>query len=287
VRVLGLVASARKMGNTELMIKEALLGARDAGAEVALLRLTDLRILPCNGCMACVFKRQPCRLVDDMAFLLEELRGSQGVLLGAPTYFYGPAGIVKMIVDRLLMLEPGQLDGRPAGTIGTAGRAVWTPFTLSQLNLLPLLAGFRIVGSLLIEGPGPGECLLDSYKPASARDLGRRVALGISQDKSSSSTEPRCPICYGTAFRLVSREEVECPLCGVLGHVKWQENRVLVEFSADSLCHSRFSEQSRVDHLENWVLGTECTYRSRLAEVLHRRQAYASLGIPWKCPSRE
>ena len=56
MRILGIVGSRRKLGNTEIMVKEALKGARKEGADIALLRMSDLYIRECNGCEACVIK---------------------------------------------------------------------------------------------------------------------------------------------------------------------------------------------------------------------------------------
>ena len=56
MKVLGLLASHRRMGNSEVLIRVALKAAEREGAETELIRLTDLEIRPCKGCMACIFK---------------------------------------------------------------------------------------------------------------------------------------------------------------------------------------------------------------------------------------
>ncbi len=48
------------------LLTAALKAARDQGAEVALIKLSDLNVQPCNGCMACMTKGEHCRLKDDM-----------------------------------------------------------------------------------------------------------------------------------------------------------------------------------------------------------------------------
>jgi len=52
-KVLGLIGSARRWGNSEVLVREALLGAQKTGASTEMLRLTDLHIEPCTGCMRC------------------------------------------------------------------------------------------------------------------------------------------------------------------------------------------------------------------------------------------
>ena len=42
------------MRNTEILIKEALMGAEESGVEVELVRLMDLDLKPCTVCNACV-----------------------------------------------------------------------------------------------------------------------------------------------------------------------------------------------------------------------------------------
>ena len=69
MKILGLVGSYRRLGNTEVLVKEALMEAQRLGAEVDILRLTDLEIKPCKGCMACVFKQEECRIQDEWRVL--------------------------------------------------------------------------------------------------------------------------------------------------------------------------------------------------------------------------
>lgn len=50
--ILAIIGSARPWGNCEILAREALAGARDAGANtLALVRLTDLHVEQCTGCM--------------------------------------------------------------------------------------------------------------------------------------------------------------------------------------------------------------------------------------------
>ena len=44
----------RKMSNTEVMIKEALLVCEKAGMEIQFIRCDDLNIHICTGCCSCV-----------------------------------------------------------------------------------------------------------------------------------------------------------------------------------------------------------------------------------------
>lgn len=53
MKVLGLVCSPRKGGNTEILVQEALAAAREAGADTEIILIADKEILPCDSCRAC------------------------------------------------------------------------------------------------------------------------------------------------------------------------------------------------------------------------------------------
>ena len=99
--ILGIVGSARTWGNCELMVRQVLRGAAIEGADISLLRLTDLHLEPCNGCMRCIIGGQTCPLEDDMNWLIEKLQATDGLVLAAPTYWLGPPAAIKLVLDRL------------------------------------------------------------------------------------------------------------------------------------------------------------------------------------------
>ena len=53
MKVLGIVCSPRKGGNTEILVEEALTVAREAGAESDVFLVADKSIAPCDGCNSC------------------------------------------------------------------------------------------------------------------------------------------------------------------------------------------------------------------------------------------
>lgn len=98
-RVLGLVGSPRRGGNTEILVDEVLRGAEEAGASVEKVVLSKLDIRPCRGCDACK-KAGKCVQQDDLPALLEQMQHSQVWVLGTPIYFWGPTAQFKAFIDR-------------------------------------------------------------------------------------------------------------------------------------------------------------------------------------------
>jgi multimeric flavodoxin WrbA len=105
VKILGLCCG-RKNGNSEILVKEALMGAEEVGAEVEIVRLHDLEIRPCTGCNTCVlslFQGGPgeCVINDDLPYIDEKIMECDGMVLGAPVYERTPPGILKTLNDRM------------------------------------------------------------------------------------------------------------------------------------------------------------------------------------------
>jgi multimeric flavodoxin WrbA len=100
MKLLGL-STGRKMGNSEILLKEALMAAEEAGAEVELLRLHDLHIKPCIGCISCSKDQQSggtgaCVIKDDdMPFFNEKLLACDGLIIGVPVYIMPPRGTLR------------------------------------------------------------------------------------------------------------------------------------------------------------------------------------------------
>lgn len=323
VKVLGLVGSARRLGNTEILVKEALAGAREAGASVAMVRLTDLHILPCDGCMSCVFSRRPCRLGDDVPWLFERMLEADGLVVGAPTYVLGPAGVIKMILDRYLMLghlvEDLGRRGRRGAAISVSGLRGWNPFGASLLNVFLLAMQAPPVGWLEAYAPGPGEVLLEEGLVERAHALGRLVATGPPPDPSALQPEggarpEQCTPGVGEEGRAatVGRENPRertrspltdegvfaCPFCGspVLrvgrGEVECPvcSSRALLgaegvgEFRPPGPLGHRWDPVPAREHIEGWVMGTRDRYLACRDAIRPLRERYRQLEGWWISP---
>jgi len=260
MNVLGICASHRKLGNTEILVREALEACSDQGFKTDFIRLTDYTIEPCKGCMACVFRGEECRISDDMSSLLDVMDAYDCLILGSPTYVLFPPGIIKMVVDRFFMAQD-RFKGKKASTIGVAALPDWEPFLLPVLNLFVLSFGYELVDSEIFYGAGPGEVLLDEKNLEKARTMGERLV----QDNPDITTEGCCPVCRST---FVSLTHMKCPVCNLTLSVK--DGNVIY----DSPEHHRFTEKGRAEHLENWILKTEGRYFTHLEEIKKLKQKY-------------
>lgn len=99
-KVLGIVGSPRKNGNTYILVKELLKGAASKGALTELIFLNDYMIYDCINCQKC-FKSEKCSQKDDMIEIYKKIINSNILIFGTPIYFYGPTAILKKLIDRL------------------------------------------------------------------------------------------------------------------------------------------------------------------------------------------
>lgn len=98
-RVLGIVGSPRRQGNTEILVDEILAGAEENGAFIHKVILKDLDIAPCRACEVCR-KTGACVQQDDMPDLLTQMFENDVWVLGTPVYWWGPTAQFKAFLDR-------------------------------------------------------------------------------------------------------------------------------------------------------------------------------------------
>ena len=99
VKVLGISASPRIKGNSDLLLCEALAGAESAGAQVEYIRLCDLNIAPCIECNSC-YKTGQCSIEDDYQMLSKKMLDADRLIFATPVFFMTVCSQAKMLIDR-------------------------------------------------------------------------------------------------------------------------------------------------------------------------------------------
>ncbi len=99
VKLLAIYGSPRKKGNTALLLKEAGVGAREAGAQVTEIFLRDLTMSPCLEIYGCK-KDGRCVIEDDFQMVYDHILDSHGIMLASPIFFYAVSAHTKILMDR-------------------------------------------------------------------------------------------------------------------------------------------------------------------------------------------
>ena len=149
MKILGIVCSPRKEGNTEILVREALKGASEVGGETELITVADKNIAPCDGCDACQ-ENGICKLKDDMQAIYQQLELADGVIFGTPVYFINVSAQAKAVMDRTYaLLRSRGLRGKVAAALVAARR-------VGAGQVLSLLYSFFTIHRMIIAGGGIG-----------------------------------------------------------------------------------------------------------------------------------
>lgn len=98
-RVLAILGSPRRRGNSDTLALEFLRGAESRGYGHSILIPTELGIAPCDGDNTCL-KDGLCVIRDGMNDIYEEVVQAPYLLIATPVYFMGPPGSLKAFIDR-------------------------------------------------------------------------------------------------------------------------------------------------------------------------------------------
>jgi len=117
--VLAISSTLRKNGNSEVLVKEFLRGAKDAGHNTELVTLQDKEIKFCKGCLAC-HKIGTCIIKDDSNAIAEKMKNADVIAFATPIYYYEMCGQLKTLLDRANCLYSSDYKFRDIYFLATA-----------------------------------------------------------------------------------------------------------------------------------------------------------------------
>ena len=139
-------SSPQKNGNLERMVVRT---AEATGHDYRLIRLADLKVAPCNGCIRCAHSKR-CVQKDDMAPLYEELESADGLIMGGVNYNGRVNATAHVFLERLYPLyhrDPAFRD-KPAAVVAVGGEAPG-PAASDIIEYLRDIYFFRVIGTAL------------------------------------------------------------------------------------------------------------------------------------------
>ena len=101
MKIIGVIASPRKEGNTAWIVNKILQGAKEQGAETQSWYFSDLDIKPCQSCYGCKKGDRGCIINDDMQKLYGSIEDADALVLGSPVYMGQMSAQAKIFTDRL------------------------------------------------------------------------------------------------------------------------------------------------------------------------------------------
>ena len=134
MKVLGLIGSPRKRGNTDLVVDQILKGAQTKGYMTEKVYLKKYISL-CTDCRVCKTGDFECKIDDVMQQIYPKMAEADVIVFGTPVYWYGPTAMMKMLLDRMRrFVENKKLVG--------SGRLLWRLLLRVQIVVVRWLRCF-------------------------------------------------------------------------------------------------------------------------------------------------
>ena len=265
-KLLGLVVSRRRLGNSEILVKEIM--RRVPGEwERELIRLPSLEIRPCRACYTCLTEGERCKIDDDFTFVLDRVQKADALIVGVPVYILGPHGCLKMFTDRLLGAGHyvASTRGKPCAVVMPYGVTGWLGYARTATLVLPRLLQMKLVDFWPVHAALPAEAVLDQGNLDRAGAIAARLFAA-----GGESREPgECINCGSDLFRLLPGGGVECPLCGTQavlgpdGHLEYSGNDP-----------GRFEPRRMREHFLGWLVAMKEKYRVEREHLKEAQKPY-------------
>jgi len=272
-KILGIIGSPRKLGNSEIMVKEI---SRHISVphELNLLRLQDFQILPCRGCYQCLFKTKGCVLDDNLNGVLKALVDADALIVSAPTYFLGLNASVKCFLDRGLSFYSHieKLWDKPAVGVVTTGIRGKEGYSLLGIQSFLKLIFADDKDSRVVYGALPGEVFMDEENARTAKELASALFAPSAEKKG-----PSCPQCGGDTFRFMDNDTVRCMLCSNSGKMRMAAGRPTFEIGKND--HDFFSSKEEAVRHKQWLLGMRSRFIQQKKALKEITQQYLKQGI--------
>jgi multimeric flavodoxin WrbA len=183
--------SARKDGNTAILIKRVLRVLESEGFQTEFIQLAGEQIRGCNACRTCyTTKNKRCVIEDDKVNeYIGKMLEADAIILGSPVYFSMMTPEMKALIDRTGYVARANEDmfQRKVGAAVVAVRRAGGIPTFDAINHFFLISQMIIPGSSYWNigiGMKKGDVESDEEGMKTMDDLGRNMAWLIKKLKA-------------------------------------------------------------------------------------------------------
>ena len=183
MKVIAFNGSARKDGNTAIMVKQVFGELEKEGIETEMIQFSGQKIRGCIACYKCFEnKDQRCAVKNDIANeCIEKMLEADGIILASPTYFADVSAELKALIDRagLVAKANKEMFARKVGAAVVAVRRGGSIHAFDSMNHFFLISGMIIPGSCywnMSFGLEKGEVEKDDEGLRTMETLGQNMA---------------------------------------------------------------------------------------------------------------
>lgn len=274
MRVVGLVSSPRKGGNSEIAVKE-IMRQLPEDWEKEMIRINELDINYCTACYGCVPEGAKCRQKDDFNWLVEKVKEADKVVIAAPAYILGCHTAIKVVMDRLISIvaDYGSFKKADCVIVSPYGYYGWDGMVKEDMQLFAKKLHLNVIGHEVMLATLPG----DTVKGENLEKLTGLAALlvnGLEGEVKHTSDGVECPICASTGWAIKPDGSVRCMVCGVEG--KLMHGPGGLNFQYDPDFNHRFTNKALDDHVQ-YLVDKKDLFLATRGEVKAIQGEYAPL----------
>jgi multimeric flavodoxin WrbA len=183
MKVVAFNGSARKDGNTAILVREVFRALEAEGIETELVQLAGEQVRGCTACMRCMKEQNRRCAVDDdiLNECIEKMDGADGIILASPTYFADVSAETKALVDRagFVAMANGGMFRRKVGAAVVAVRRAGAIHAFDTMNHFFFISEMVVPGSSYWNvgiGLDRGDVMGDGEGLRTMRVLGENMA---------------------------------------------------------------------------------------------------------------
>ena len=182
-KILVLLGSPRKKGNSTTLANQIVAGVESAGATAEKIFLHGKAISPCQACYAC---QRPdskgCAIDDEMQPIYAKLIEAHGWVIASPVYWFSMSAQTKLFLDRCFALTAYKKDAFAGKRIAVAmSFGDEDAFNSGCVNALRTFqdaaryVGANLVGMVYGSADKPGEIKSNTALMQQAETLGKKL----------------------------------------------------------------------------------------------------------------
>lgn len=182
MKVIGINGSARKDGNTAIIVGKVFDELNKEGIETELIQLADYEIQPCRGCCACKGRGNCVFTKDGFTEIFSRRVEADGIILGSPVYSADVSAKMKAFLERagvVVATNPGLLRHKVGASVAAVRRGGGMT-TVDTMNHFMLNKEMIVVGSTywnMVYGKNVGDVINDDEGMANMRNLGENMSF--------------------------------------------------------------------------------------------------------------
>jgi len=297
------ISGGSKNGNNDAMAREALMGAKEQGAEVEFIHLHDLTLKPCTGCVVCINDMMGgglgnCVIKDDMDWLSEKIFSADGVIFVMPIFEKGAPAAMHIIQDRLfgptydpgpctIALEISKHTGGPGPDLRklapkvtsfiSIGGSDWVTRVSTDMKLAAMSRRWSVIDDEVF--PWSKSIVVSDESVAKCHEIGANIAkaAAVGAEEAEYLGDPGiCPECHSRNFHIGDDPKATvCVICGMIGELKPVDGKMTFEVPQEQYEHAHTRMSGKIKHMDDmYRIETELNENKKTDKYKKRMAAY-------------